>query len=170
VTNSSSSFRDGDERAGWQQPSGRVVPVRERFEAGYRVRGEVDLRLEVEPELILVRSLLESRRQLQLLRVVWIHGRAVAEYSAPPFLGRVRGHFGVLDESVRVLAVGGIEGDADGRIDRELHAMCFDRSLQSGTHLPREHHRVFLLFELGDNDEVIASKASQQPVFADGAS
>src|SRR3972149_2004542 len=77
-----------------------MLPIRQGLEVCNRIRREVELGLVGESDLPFVGRFAQSSRELELLGIVWIDGRAVAQHSAPPLLCRVRRDLGVLDERV----------------------------------------------------------------------
>src|SRR3990172_9792293 len=118
-----------------------MLPIRQGLEACNRIRREVDLGLVVESDLPFVGRFAQSSRELELLGIVWIDGRAVAQHSAPPLLCRVRRDLGVLDERVGVSTVDGMECDPDGCIDCKLYALGIDLRLDLSADLLGELDR-----------------------------
>ena len=115
---------DGDELARRDQAQLGVPPAEQRLGAEHLGRLQVEEGLEVELELVVGDGLAQAALEREPLDGLGVHrGRVELVVVAALLLGPVHRRVGVAHQGLRVVAVGGVDGDAHARRDEELAAV-----------------------------------------------
>ena len=124
-------LREGDELHRLHQAEVGVPPADEGLGADDGPGANVDLRLEVELELLALQGAAELVLERQLLQRRGVHRLAVElVVAAAGVLGVVHRGVGVLEERFEVGPVLGEQADADARGDEDLVLVQLERLLQ----------------------------------------
>eukprot|EP01136_Pigoraptor_vietnamica_P033089 Opistho-1_new@95611 len=131
-------LRDRNELARRDVAEVGISPAQQRLGTDHRARGDVDLRLVVQPEVAALQRQAHRVVQLHARQQVDVHLRLVeAEAGTAALLHAVHRGVGVLDQVVHRLAVVRVHRDADARGDAEAHALERERLPQHLEHAPR---------------------------------
>ena len=113
-------LRDADELAGGHEAALRMLPAHERLEPRHPARGELDLRLVGDPQLVLVER--GAQLGLELLPLRRARAQRLAEdlvTGAAALLRAVHREVGVMDQRVGIRSA--LEGERDPDAARERH-------------------------------------------------
>ena len=148
-----------------------IVPAQQRLGADDRLVGDADDRLIVQRELVFLDR--DAQRPFQRVLIEPVLGQVGIEELigvAAELLGAVHRHVGVLEQTFRIVAVVGINRDADRRRHVDLVLLDLERLRDRFLQLLRdaiEHGRIVEI--LDDDHELVAAEARQQVGFAQGA-
>ena len=172
VADQSGLLGEGEELLGPEQPTLGVQPAGQRFEADDVAGRQLDDRLVVRNKLAAVDSSpqLGRRAQGERCRLLQTFGIRLDTVTAPE-LGPVHRPVGVTQQVGGSSAIGGVDRKADAGGDEELDALDVDRFAnrhpQPLGNVPRIERAIGP--SLQNDDELVASEASQQRSVADGA-
>ena len=112
-----------------------MIPAQQRFDASHFTGGEADARLIVQYQLLAAHRQSQKVFDRQPLLCLGIHRlRKKLIVVAPLGFGVIHGDVGVLHHRLRIVAVLGVDGDADRTRGVELMLADLDRSGQRGNH------------------------------------
>ena len=149
-----------------QEPAFGVLPAHEGLHADDAAAAQRDLGLEVQDELVVVEGAAQLAQELEALgRVGVARGRVGLDVRAGA-LGLVHGDVGVAQQGRDVLAVVGLERDADRGAELDGDAAHVERerqgAVQAGGHLADGT----AMGQDGQDGELVASEAGQDVVAA----
>ena len=116
------------ELVGREQAALGVLPADERLDADDPVLGQDGLRLVVQEQLALRDAAAELGDERELARAVLVALGDVELAARVVFLGQVHRDVGALQQRVDVVAVLGVERDADARLEIEPDALQLERA------------------------------------------
>ena len=151
-----------------QQAARRVLPAHERLHADHAARGQRDLGLVVQDELVLVEGPAQLGQQRQALGRVGVALEVVGLDPRAGLLGLVHGDVGAAQQRRDVVAVQGAQRDADARLEVDRDAAQLERPLQgavqAGGHLG---HDAAVGDVAQQHGELVAAQAGEQVAAAD---
>ncbi len=136
-----------------------MIPAHQRFHARDLESLEIDLRLVVEHELLLLHRMAQFAEQGKARRVVLVELGVVEGMPAVGMLGRVHGHVGALYQDIRVHAVIGVKRNADARADVESLLLDPERRAQRLQQHARGHGGVFVADRRQQDGEFVTAHA-----------
>src|SRR4029077_15301832 len=126
--NQTSVFGDTNELGRTQDVLSAAVPANQRFHSGDRLRAQVELRLIVKDELVMLQRLMQRSLECETFRRLSRQERRAELVAVSSRLFRlVQSRVGALQQRLRIVAVLRVEGDADAGGDVEFMAIDGDR-------------------------------------------
>ena len=151
---------------GPSEPALGVLPAHERLDADHAAAAERDLGLEVQDELVVVEGVAQLAQELEPLgRVGVARGRVGLDVRARA-LGLVHRHVGVAQERRDVLAVVGLQRDADRGAELDGDAADVEREGQGAVQARGHLADGAAVRHDGQDRELVAAEAGQDVVAA----
>ena len=157
-------LRDRNELRRQNKPERRVIPADQNLAAGHGPADEVDLRLVMQHELVLLHGAAQVVFDHHALDGAGIHV-ALEELVivASQFLGVVHRRIGVLHHRLHGAAVVGIDADADAEADMDFVPVDEMRRGDGNKQLFGDMGRILRLLDVGQqDDELVAAVAADR--------
>ena len=123
-------LRHRNELVGKDQPAVGVLPAHERLDTGKGASADIHLRLEMEPQLILLDRAPQLSIQRDLRRCVHVQFGRIHRRAQIRALGGVHGDVGTAHQVSGAEAIDGEAGDADAATDLELVPVDAERLVE----------------------------------------
>src|SRR6185437_8373171 len=145
----------------------RMMPTQQRFQSAHDSAGQIDFGLVVQHEFIAFERAPHAYVQLQSLLCPFLHPRQVeAERIAALLLGALHRRIRVLQKLLGIVAIAGVDGDADVRGNVGLASAEIESRREGVDHLLSDWSGVVRLDEIAKYERKLAAAESRDDIRA----